>query len=346
MNLRYKLLVMTAALASVAMAQEGYVPEVRIEARAVYQHDSDDKDNSGFRGQYLNLVVNGTIGSHVTYCYRQRLNRTSLSASFFDATDMLYIAYTPTRLLTLSMGKNALDIGGYEYDAAPIDVYYASEFWHNFSCYQWGAAACLNLGKGTDRLKLQVTQSPFRSLYKQANMFAYNLVWSGRHGVFHPLWSVNMLEWAPGEFISYVALGTELALGRVRLQLDLMNRADIRHRLWQDDWSVVGRVTYTPIDALDLSVKCNHDTNRSGLASDIAVVDSTDMTRVSMDIEYFPLRHARDIRIHTSVAYSFGTYGGGVMRDRQLLVNVGVTWKMNLLHPFANIKRHASHEKE
>lgn len=56
---------------------------------------------------------------------RHRLNKKNNDASFFDATDWLYLAYRKDNW-ELSAGKQVVAIGGYEYDAAPIDLYFCS----------------------------------------------------------------------------------------------------------------------------------------------------------------------------------------------------------------------------
>ena len=51
-----------------------------------------------------------------------------IDAGFFNATDWFYVDYKPTEQWTLSAGKQVIDIGGWEYDYAPINLYYCSEF--------------------------------------------------------------------------------------------------------------------------------------------------------------------------------------------------------------------------
>lgn len=51
-------------------------------------------------------------------------------------------------------------------------------------------------------------------------MYAYNLMWNGRHGFFEAIWSANLLEYAPDRYISYLALGNRFSFGKVALELD------------------------------------------------------------------------------------------------------------------------------
>ena len=105
------------------------------------------------------------------------------------------------------------------------------------ACYQWGVGATYTMGN--DALKLQLTQSPFRNqeqiefpygfVTTYPDMFSYNLMWSGSHGWIDILHSVNMVEYQPGKYVNFIALGHQFNMGDFHLQLDWMNRADMEN---------------------------------------------------------------------------------------------------------------------
>ena len=167
-----------------------------IEARADYQREYIDgnaiKDNCGFKGQYLNIRMDGRLSDKVTYSYRQRLNKSQEDYNFFNATDWLYVVYQATDNWALSGGKQVVAIGGYEYDRAPIDIYFGSEYWNNIPCYQWGVSATYSFSEGKDQLLAQVCQSPFD--LPENDIYSYNFMWYGSHGWFNTMYSVNMIE--------------------------------------------------------------------------------------------------------------------------------------------------------
>ena len=113
------------------------------EARLDYQRDWNDgktvKDNSGFEGKYINIQADGNITDALSYSWRQRLNKPHKDASFFDATDWIYLNYDFGRW-SVAGGKQVVAIGGWEYDRAPIDLYGCSVFWNNIPCYEIGAS--------------------------------------------------------------------------------------------------------------------------------------------------------------------------------------------------------------
>ena len=72
-------------------AQGEQIVNLQLETRLDYQREYLDGDavkaNSGFKGKYLNVILNGNINDHWSYSYRQRLNKAHSDQSFFDATD-------------------------------------------------------------------------------------------------------------------------------------------------------------------------------------------------------------------------------------------------------------------
>ena len=165
-------------------SQEEQFLEMQAEARVDYQREYVDgkmmKSNSGFEGTYFYLHLAGKINKDFSYSFCQRLN-TEHGESFWDATNHLYLTYTFSNW-NLSLGKQVLAVGGYEYDRSPIDVYFGSEFWNTFPCYLWGMNMIYEWSEGENSLQLQVCESPFR--LEDEDMYAYSLMWCGSFGRF------------------------------------------------------------------------------------------------------------------------------------------------------------------
>lgn len=62
-------------------------------------------DHSGFKGDYLNLSVSGTINSKFSYAWRQRLNKKIENNQYFDATDWVYLNYEADKNWSMAAGK-------------------------------------------------------------------------------------------------------------------------------------------------------------------------------------------------------------------------------------------------
>ncbi len=299
---------------------------LRLEARLDYLRNWQDgktiKDNTGFEGKFINIRADGKITDKLSYSWRQRLNKQHKDGSFFDATDWIYIHYNIGKW-AIAGGKQVVNIGGWEYDRAPIDLYECSVFWNNIPCYAIGASAGYRLSS-SDLLTAQVCQSPFFTS-ENRNMYAYNLMWQGSHKWFHTLYSVNLIETTPGHYINYK---------KFALELDLMNRASAHQTFLFKDASVMGELSYAPCSKWNIYGKMTYDVNHTDNTTDFFVLPGTELTMAGGGFEFYPLakkNHA--LRIHANVFYSWGKNAnpGNTMQDKSLIFDIGIKWNMNLL---------------
>lgn len=308
---------------------------LRIETRLDWQgnwHDGNTvKGNTGFEGKYLNLRLDGNITSNLSYSWRQRFNKPHKDASYFDATDWIYLNYNIDNW-SFAGGKQVVAIGGWEYDRAPIDLYGCGVFWNNIPCYQIGGSVGYNVTP-SDKLSFQFCQSSFHTT-ENRNMYSYNVMWNGSHGCFDAIYSANLIEYAPGRYINYLALGNKFTFDKFTLELDLMNRASSHQTFFFKDMSVMGELKFRPADKWSVFAKATYDVNKSGTDADITVLDGTELKMVGAGVEFMPFVNARHIvRFHATGFYSWGRNANSadLMQSKTLFANVGVTWYMNLL---------------
>lgn len=306
---------------------------VRADFTQDYRDDVLNKPASGFKGKYLNLIVDGNINKHFYYFFRYRLNRHNIAEqqSYFNATDLIFLTYSPNKRWEISAGKQVVAVGGYEYDRAPVDLYFCSEFWNNVACYQFGASVTYVLGDGRDRLMAQVCESPFS--YHQKHLFAYNLMWRGNHDWFNSIYSFNAMEFQTGKYIYYLTLGNEFRFDNFCLQLDFMNRATDEHAFFFKDFSLMGELSYMINDKLNIAARATYDVNRSGVKGDYYVLDGTELTRVGGVAEFYPLpRGNKDLRVFGYYSYSWGVNGNplGVIQNNEHQWGVGVRWDIDI----------------
>lgn len=308
---------------------------IDVRARAEWQglwHDSDmDDANSGFEGKYLMMRLDGQIIPGLTYSWRQRFNKSVVDGNFFDATDWITIDYA-TRGWSFSAGKQVVAIGGWEYDRNPVDLYGTSVFWQNVPCYQFGVSAAYNFTP-SDRLLFQVAQSMWHSSGNR-NMYGYNLMYSGSHGPWSALYSVNLTEYAKGRYISYISLGNRVASGPFCLELDFMNRAASHQTFLFRDVSVIGDLSWAPDDRWKIHAKMTYDVNRTHTDADRCVAAGTELTMAGAGIEFMPLKKRRtSLRVHAACYYAWGRNANpdDLMQSKSTLLSVGVSWDMNLL---------------
>ncbi len=303
-----------------------------------YQWGYKINDNSGFKGRYIFFKMDGTIAEGLSYSYRQRINALAFTSSFFDATDWLNVTYEGKHW-GASAGKQVVAIGGYEYDGSPIDIYFASEFWNNIPCFQLGVSGFYKTASGNDKLTFQITESPFRRVSLNVDneeMFSYNLMWSGSHGFFKSLYSFNMIEYLPGKYVNYITLGNRFEFNNLSINFDIMNRSVSGFSVGEN-MSFMGRIDWKPLEWMNVFAKATYDFNHTDQEGDWCVTPGTDIGRYGLGLEFWPVRHITDLRLHINYCYSDGINGSpaGALRPKQSIIDAGVTWKINAL----NIKR-------
>lgn len=313
-----------------AQAQEWI--NIGLSVRADYQYDwnHDDAVDTGFRGKYLNLDVSGMIDDNFSYALRQRLNKAPTSDNPFNATDWVYLTYTHSNW-TISAGKQVYEMGGYEYYNAPIDIYYASLFWNNIACYQFGVSGSYTTDNGKHTLLAQITQSPYAG--NSANWYGYNLLWQGDFGFFQTRYSVNFAEYTDGEFVNHIILGNRLNFGKAFAELDLYHRACLGDYSLFKNFSIVGKLVYDVSDRVSLFAKATYDKNREGSAYDMGIFPDTEFVRFGGGVEFFPIKGKRNVRLHLNTYYSHGDnpHPTNPIRPNGLITDVGLTWKVSLL---------------
>lgn len=308
---------------------------LRLETRFDYQRDWLDgntvKDNSGFEAKFLNIRVDGNITDHLSYSWRHRFNRTVKDGQFWDATDWMTLTYDIDRWV-FSGGKQVVAIGGWEYDRAPIDLYACGVFWNNIPCYDVGVSMGFKVTPN-DKITAQFCESPFFTP-ENRDMYAYNLMWNGHHGIFDAIYSANMIEYAAGHYINYIALGNKITVGNVQLELDLMNRAASHQTFFFKDMSVIAELSWKPDSRWKVFGKMTYDVNKSGTDADATVFDGTELKMAGAGVEFYPFVNQRHVlSFFGNAFYHWGhnANAANTIQNKTMLASIGVKWYMNLL---------------
>lgn len=331
----YKRLFIAAAvlLSPLAAGAQLTLNTLQLQARADFQSDSyADSHENGFRGKYLNLYLEGGLGNNLTYSYRQRFTKPVISSSYWDATDWIWADWKFNDKWSVNAGKQIVQIGGFEYDRAPINLYQCSEFWNNIACYQLGVSTSFKPTE-SDMLTFQICQSPNRSAYK--NMYSYNLMWRGTRGLWSSIYSLNLVEAVPGSFLTYIALGNQFAWGDFTFSLDLMSRISSEHAELIRDISIMAEAAYRPMDNVNVFLKCTYDGNDKNKL-DFCVLPGTSIGRFGAGAEYYPIKDNSLLRLHAQLAYATGKNGNpaGVLRDKYFMFDCGMTLQLDFIKTF------------
>ena len=343
---------------STLQAQDGAVEDneifkLGIEARFDYLNQAVDGNHdiagSGFKVRYFNLRMDGQITSKFSYSWRQRFNRANSLSEFAQNTDWLTLTYKPIQNLSISAGKQVLMIGGWEYDRAPMDLYFCSEFWNNVNCYQIGASVAFTTTDGNDTILFQACQSPYDTASTSVDYYAYNLYWSGSHGCFTALYSINFMQYAPGKYDKYIALGNQFKFGDATIQLDYMSRGPkalgvyIENKqvfltpedLLFDNYSIMGEFSYLIADRVNVFGKVTYDKIGESSIAASGLIGGTEIVRLGTGVEYYPLggQGNRDVRLHAAYAYNIGTNSNpvGTALGNGSYFTAGLTWRIDIM---------------
>ena len=281
-TLRFFALLSVLAISPLAQAQVDFTPiftQIKLEARADFDYyhntvkgDTLQENPYGFHGRYFNFVIGGPIGEKFSYFFRQRIIASPGDVSLFDNTDFLYINYAPTSNWMFRFGKDALAVGGFEYDAPPINVLFSTNYWDNFYCFQPSVAAAYRSDDANHMLLLQVGNSPYVHYGAglgfapgqewKSGLMSYNLFYSGKVGHLKLLHSVNMFQRPDRKYMNYIAIGHELEYEHWDIYLDLIHHAN-GLKDWGNNFAVVSCANVYFNKEFNIFVKGAYEQNRS-----------------------------------------------------------------------------------
>lgn len=309
-----------------ALAQQMHMDEVSIDTRATFHQETrGGVYGTHFQGDYLNLHIMGQISDRLSFRIRQRLNKKIEDTNPFNATDFLWLKWQPSPKWSFTFGKQAIMLGGYEVDSAPIDVYYYGAFTSNlYQYYAFGVSAAFHPAPGQS-IAIQFIPSPISPVTQ--NAYSYNLYWNG-HILPHwkTVWSYNLVEDMYARKMNYLVLGNKFELGALVVDLDLIDRASFHQKNFLSDWSVIVKAILT-LGKWNLCTKVGYERNdaanvdANGISYDLTLPAGNNYLYGGAGVEYFPLGN-ENLRIHA--AY---------FRDNHDDLNnfdIGVTWRFNI----------------
>lgn len=299
-----------------------------IDARGSFlQKNVEGNYSSALKAEYLNVQMWGHITDNLSYRVRQRLNVGIDKNNPFSATDWMCLFWQVSPKVKLYAGKTAILIGGYEYDSAPIDVYYYSQFCSNLNqCFAFSVNGEFEFLKGQS-LALQIANSPLD--FGFGEYYSYNAAWIGGFAPWwKTIWSCNFVEDEYRRVINYLALGNHCRFGNLFVDVDLFHRASFeQERYFFSDYSIITKFIWS-IGRWNLCTKVGYEENSianvdpRGRAYDTVTPPGTKYVYGGAGIEYFPLGN-EDVRLH--IAYYRDNY------DRSDNLTIGLKWRFDIV---------------
>ena len=323
-----------------------WVPSISLDARFGYERTVSGH-SAGFGGDGLFLNVEGKISKHFSYSLCHRLFESNgEDSSVFDATDILTLAYNVGGF-SFSAGKDYILLGNWEYDAYDLDAYFDMNtmFYNSFEGRHWGLTASWTNQNENTTLLLQASNSPFVESPKESNLYAYAFGWQGAWDWYESYWTVNLWEYAPGNFVKNIALGNCFYIGDFSLTADLMMRGTKLKNI-TDEMSVTAMPAYEFGDHFRLFGKFGWEKLSLNLFGDEPweediifdeseavmpdfLLSGDDYLFYGAGLEYFPLKENKNIRLHA--VWSSNNY------TKRHAINVGLTWKFDVVNAISRI---------
>ena len=323
------LFTLLAVAAFIQASAQNIVDNLFMDMRTTFHQETEEgKYNSQIRGEYFNLHVLGHITQDIDYRIRHSFSKKGYDEkNMFNGTDIMYINWRANEKWSFLFGKYAVLIGGYEYDAAPIDVYYYSKFCNNiYQGFTFGTSATYHFSD-KHSLVAQICNSPLSM--GDSTVYAYNLAWNGQFASWwKTIWTVNMVQDQARNFINYISFGNHFEYGDAMLDIDIMNRAALTQKnfLFSDmtliskfiwavgNWNICAKAGYEWND--------EHNVREDGSAYDVVIDPGTKYVYAGCGLEWFPFGR-NNLRLH-AVYYSDSD------RHRNNF-ELGATWRVNII---------------
>ncbi|MDL2256547.1 OprO/OprP family phosphate-selective porin [Parabacteroides sp. OttesenSCG-928-K15] len=200
---------------------------IMVDMRADFQTDfqKDNLENAFFHGQTLKVWVAGEIVPGIRYRVRHRLNKpqTPLREGYSGATDHAWLAFDAGSHWTFTVGKQSVQLGTFEYDYNPADIYVPTMIYNDFDGYKLGLNIAYKLAGQTFHLQFANSDAPqfAADAYKNKSL-AINTLWEGNlfDGVLKTRWGYGAFQHEKTKFYHWLTLGTQLNVGGFTTELD------------------------------------------------------------------------------------------------------------------------------
>lgn len=332
---------------------EDWIPSISLDSRFSYNRVVSG-ESAGFGGDGLYLNIDGKISKHFSYSLCQKLfSASGEDDSVFDKTDWLTLSYDVAGF-TFSAGKDVLMLGSFEYDAYDIDSYFDmnSMFYNSFSSYQWGVKAMWTTPSESTSLAFQVTTSPFSYAPREDNMYSYNIGVYSSLDWYESIWTLNFMEYAPGQFTKVLALGNIFYIGDLSLGVDCVMRGAEFSSIGEDEFTLNFMPSYDFGGRVRLFGKFGWEYSKEDLPYDFwgeylttdemidwnnncgttlpsFVIGGKDYLFYGAGVEYFPIKDSQNVRLHAIWASNNYT--------NRHTINVGLTWKFDIVKAVSRI---------
>lgn len=201
---------------------------IMIDSRTDFQtvFNNDSLESADFRAQTFRLLLTGEILPGFRYRIRHRFNKVQsplIRDNYSSATDQAWLAFDVGKKWTITVGKQTVLLGTFEFDYNGADTYLVTMVDGDFDLYKTGVATSFKaLGQ---EFSLQVVNSDapqFASDAYKRKAFAFNFLWAGSlfDGKLRTRYGYGLYQHSASKFYSWLTLGTQVNIDQFIIELD------------------------------------------------------------------------------------------------------------------------------
>ena len=282
-----------------------------------------DLDDLSFHGQTFKLWLVGEIIPGIRYRVRHRFNKpqTPLREGYAGATDQAWVAFDAGKKWTFTVGKQSVQLGTFEYDYNPADIYQPTMMYNDFDGYKTGVDVAYKFAKQTLHLQVVNSDAPqFASEEYKNKSLALAFLWEGNlfNDVLKTRWGYAAFQHEKSHIYNWFTFGTQLNVGKFSTELDYyIGRRDMDYGYMVDNDELGNR--YVRDQSVSLNFKYDfgkwkpfikgtwdqrHDQTFDSNAYETIGVQAA--------VEFYPFtnQYIKDLRFHAMYAYNDTDFQG------------------------------------
>lgn len=218
---------------------------LRSSFNARFNSGEANRDEASFRFDHIMIGIYGNVTDKLSYKYLQRLNkgtRAFETENLSGTIDYAYLRYQLSPRWAVTAGRQALFVGGFEYNEYPINIYDYSGITNNITCYLTGVNVAYS-PRSNQEIGFQIVNNragsmeeafggipegverPYAPLY-------YSLAWNSNYagGKVQLRYAATTGELAKGKWVFMLSGGQMVDLDKVNFFLDILyHRSAIDH---------------------------------------------------------------------------------------------------------------------
>ena len=301
------------------------------------------EDNVGFKGQSLRLWLEGEIIPGIRYRLRHRLNKSQapLSDGLADATDHAWVAFDigRSKQWTITVGKQLVQLGTYEYEYNPADNYVSTAVNADFDSHQIGLNTAYRfLGQTVNLQVFNAGSGQFATEDYRKKALGGSMLWQGSFfsGILNTRTGYTVLQHSADRFYGWFSTGWQIRAGGFTAEADYY--AGDRD---MDYSGTVGEAGIHPVRDRYVALGIKYGTgkwrpfikgvydNRYDRGQKNEVYDNFG---IQAALEYYPFtghKYVADLRFHVAYGYTYTSFNktlNNVPDKAQHMLLLGVRW--------------------